>query len=165
MVHNIADLILQNVDKAESTGLYNGRAGLSLSLFAAAEYLRDERIEDAAYKLLQESLILKNNSASFENGLPGVGYALLFLIENKYLEADFDEIFGNQYESIMNLYKNIEKDPFRLINSFKVIYFFSKVGNIKKEDARIPVIIKKRFLKDWNCFSSFNFLIFMIPVT
>ena len=79
-IRKIAKLIEQSAEKINSTGLYNGKAGLSLSLFLASEYLKDEQLGDIAYRLLQESLIMKSYDVNFENGLAGVGYALLFLI-------------------------------------------------------------------------------------
>lgn len=145
VIRKIAEQIEQNSGKTSSTGLYNGKAGLSISLFIAAEYLLNEQLEDIAYRLLQESLIIKSNDVSFENGLAGIGYTLLYLIENKYLEADFDEIFGSQYETIIKNFENIEKEPSRLINSLQIIYFLSRVCRIKKEDNRIQEIIKKFF--------------------
>jgi len=144
-VRKITGYLLQNSEKTSSTGLYNGKAGLSLSLFIASEFLQDEIIEDTAYELLKKSLVIKNFDTSFENGLAGIGYTLLYLVENKYLEADFNEIFGMQYETLIRSFENIEKDPLRLINSLQAIYFLSKVRSIKKEDVRIEKIIKKIF--------------------
>jgi hypothetical protein len=144
-IRRIADKVLQNSGKMSFTGLYNGKAGMSLSLFVAAGYLQDERMEDAAHKLFLESLIIKNSDVSFENGLAGTGYAILYLIENKYMEADFDELFGTQYETLIRSFDNIEKVPQRLVNSLQTLYFFSKIRNIKKQDGRINEIIKKVF--------------------
>ncbi|GHT66029.1 hypothetical protein AGMMS50239_26840 [Bacteroidia bacterium] len=151
IVREFVDYILLNADITKATGLYNGKAGLSLSLFEVSRCLRDEKIEDKAFNLLQEVLIIKNKDDNFENGLAGIGYTLLYLIENKLLEADFDEIFGEQYEALIKNLENIEKEPLRLVNSLRIIYFLSKVGNIKREDDRLPKIIKK-YLKDWNYF-------------
>ena len=145
IIRKIAELIMQNAENTNSIGLYDGKAGLSLSLFIAAGYLQNEYIEDVAYKLFQESLIRKNNEISFESGLAGIGYVMLYLLENKYLEADFDEIFGIQCESIIRYFENIEKVPARLIDSFQTVYFLSMLSNIKKEDDRISKIIKKFF--------------------
>jgi hypothetical protein len=141
----ITGQILKNSGKTNSTGLYNGKAGLSIVLFMAAEYLEDEHIEDIAYDLFQESLIIKNFDISFENGLSGIGYALLFLVEHEYIEVDFDQIFGMQYEAIIKNFENTGKDPARLVNSLQAIYFLSKVSEIKKEDKRIQEIIKNLF--------------------
>lgn len=144
-VKKIADQIIKNVNKVDSTGLYNGKAGLSLSLFLAAEYLQDEHIDEAANKLFLESLLIRNSDISFENGLSGVGYSLLYLLEKEIVDADFDEVFGTQYETIIRSLERIEKLPMGLVNSFQTVYFFTKIGGLKKEDERIQSIIKKFF--------------------
>jgi len=144
-IRKISEKLLQDVEKATSTGLYNGKAGLSFALFITASYLQDEQIEDEAFNLLKESIVIKNQDLSFETGLAGIGYTLLCLIENKYLDANFDEIFGEQYEMIIKGFETIEKYPMKLLNSLKVIYFLSKVNHIKREDNRTGKIIQKIF--------------------
>ena len=83
-----ANLIARNAVSLSTNGLYNGKAGFSLSLFAASGFLQDNELEDTAYKLFLESLITSKNDLSFENGLSGIGYVILYLIENKYVEAN-----------------------------------------------------------------------------
>ena len=56
--------------------------------------------------ILQQSLIFKDQNYSFENGLSGVGYVLCYLINNRFIEADFDEIFGKQFENIIDIILN-----------------------------------------------------------
>jgi len=144
-IQKIVEQLLQDAETTTSAGLHNGKAGFSLSLFVAARLLRDESIEDAAYQLLKESLTIKTHDISFENGWSGTGYALLYLIENNYLEADFDEIFGEQYEMIIKNLLMIEKAPLLLLHLRQTVYFLSKASGIKREDSRIPKIIQKFF--------------------
>ncbi|TWV15689.1 hypothetical protein FQ707_01505 [Bacteroidaceae bacterium HV4-6-C5C] len=141
-IPDITSYILRKCNTVNSIGLYNGKAGLSLSLFVASEYMQDQKVEDIAYDLIKESLVINQSDLSFEGGLAGVGYALLYLIENKYLDADFDEIFGEQYEKIIESFEKIEQNPIRLINSLKEIYFLFRAGRIKR-DERAQLIIKK----------------------
>ena len=144
-VRKLVNFILRDVELINLPGLFQGKAGLSLSLFIASKFLQDETFEDIAYELLKKSLVINYFDTSFETGLSGIGYVLLYLIENNYLDADFDEIFGEQYQMIIKGFETIEKDPMRLINSLQVIYFLSKVKSIKKEDERIRKIIQKIF--------------------
>ena len=143
-IPQIIDCILKNLGAVNSTGLYNGKAGLSLSLFVASGHLHDDNLEYRAYDLLQESLIIKNNNLNFENGQAGIGYALLYLVDNNYLKVNFDEVFGKQYEEIIKGFEHIEKYPLKLVNSLQLIYFLSRVSSIK-EDKRIQEVIKKIF--------------------
>lgn len=144
-IRKLVDHILLNASSANSLGLYNGKAGLSLSLFEASRYLQDESIEERAFHLLQEALLGKSKDCSFENGLSGIGYVLLHLIKNKFVDTDFDEIFGKQYDKIIEAFSRIEKEPLKLLNSMKVIYFLFNLNSIKREDQRINEIIEKLF--------------------
>lgn len=126
-----------------SADLYNGKAGLSLALFIASMHLQDEKMENIAYDLIKESLALSNQAdLSFETGLAGIGYTLLFLIENKYLDADFYDLFGKEYETIITELNAINQNPIQLLNSLKDIYFLSTMGRLKK-DNRVEQIIRK----------------------
>lgn len=110
-IHKLIDFILLNSNSVNICGLYNGKAGIALALFEAARYLHDDEIENEAFRLLQEALLSKKQDFSFENGLTGIGYALLYLIQNKFVDADFDEIFGTQYKTIIESFTSIENDP------------------------------------------------------
>lgn len=143
-IANVTDYILRRLDTTGSTGLYDGKAGLSLSLFITSKALQDEKIEDIAYDLIKESLVIGQNDPNFEQGTAGIGYVLLYLIENKYLDADFDDILGVQYEQLIQSFSKIEEEPSRLMNSLKAIYFLSRVAKLKK-DNRAQEIIKKIF--------------------
>ncbi len=144
-ISKLVDQILLNAISINSSGLYNGKAGLSLVLFEASRYLNDENTENEAFHFLQEALVMKSQDYSFENGLSGIGYVLCYLIKNKFIEADFYEIFGKQYEQIIKDILTIRNDPERLLRSLKVIYFLSLVREINGEDRRINEIIKAIF--------------------
>lgn len=146
-IRKIVDNILLNASSVNSSGLYNGKAGMALALFEAARYLKDDGIEEKAFNLFQESLIRteKSNDLSFENGLSGIGHTLIYLITNQFLDADFDEIFKSQTEKIINDFKDIDKSPQRLLNLSTVIYFLSVLKNIHRENETIHQIIEKIF--------------------
>lgn len=141
----IVDYILLNTVSVNSSGLYNGKAGISLALFETSRYLNDENIENEAFQLLQESLVAENHDFGFENGLSGIGYVLCYLIKNKFIEADFHEIFGKQYEQVIKDISTIRNDPEQLLRSLKIIYFLSIVREISVKDKRIDEIIKSIF--------------------
>ena len=157
-IKHLAENVLSRIDVVNSSGLYNGKAGIAIGLFEAAKFLNDTSIEDKAFRLFQESLIIKNRDLSFENGLPGIGYTLLYMIENEFIETDFIEIFEEEYELIIKRYIEIEKEPSRLLSSFKAIYFFRKAVEITKDD-RIKKIIRK-FFEGLELYLAIHFLDF-----
>ena len=143
-LHKLADFVLLNACSVSSTGLYNGKAGMSLCLFEVARTICDEYLEDSAFELLQESLLSNNKDISFENGLSGIGYVLQYLIDNKFIEADFDEMFGEQTEKVLVSLEKPEYSTHILQNSLKIIYFLSDV-NRSKNNKRIENQIQSIF--------------------
>lgn len=116
-----------------------------MALFEASRYLQNENVENEAFKLLQEAIIFNPGDLSFENGLSGIGYIVMCLIDKNFIEADFDEIFGEQYEKIVKSIVDVEKKPEMLLNSMKVIYFLSKAACIKPKDERLSRTKQKIF--------------------
>lgn len=141
-LHKLIDYVLLNAYSVNSTGLYNGKAGLSLCLFEIAKILKDESIEEHAFELLQEALLSKNEDISFENGLSGIGFTLLYLINNLFIEADFDELFQDKVTKIM---ANINKTDLltdQVISLLPIVYFLQEANNRKKNDVNTEYIKK-----------------------
>lgn len=144
-IRKLVDYISLNACSVNSSGLYNGKSGISLALFETAKCLQDTEIEDKAFSLFQESLIRKTNDYGFENGMSGIGYVLIYLITNKLIDADFEDLFGDQREAIIKHFENIDKQPDKLLVSYKIIYFLFVLDKLQKQDERIYSIIEKIF--------------------
>lgn len=140
-IRKIVDHILLNACSVNSSGLYNGKAGMALALFEAARYLQDDYIEEQAFDLLQEALISKTEDISFENGLGGIGYALLCLMHNDFVDADFQELFGEQHQKIL---VQIEKLKERN-NAIRLNYYLTKVKPHIPANHKINKLIKNIF--------------------
>ena len=138
IIRKLADYILLNAYSVDSTGLYNGKAGLSLCLFEASRYLNDTYLESQAFDLLQESLLSKNEDVKFENGLAGVGYVLLYLINNKFIDADFDELFNDNTKKIFAELETLKEvnSQVQIQHHFKLVYFLCLL-NIENPDKDI----------------------------
>ncbi|WP_420187415.1 hypothetical protein M1B74_01310 [Bacteroides pyogenes] len=136
IIRKLVDYLLLNAYSVNSSGLYNGKAGISLALFETARFLQDEYIEEQAFDLLQESLITKNNDIGFENGLSGIGYVLLYLINNNFIDADFDELFGENHgkieeKLILLREKGIKDNMFYYLTIVYYICFLQKTNSKK----------------------------------
>ena len=140
-IRKLIDYTLLNACSINSSGLYNGKAGIALALFEAARYLQDEYIEEQAFDLLQEALVSKTEDISFESGLSGIGYVLLHLIEGEFIEADFDE----QLEKILVDFEKLKENPDVLLNSIRMSYFLTSVQSFHKVNNRIDKKIKSIF--------------------
>ncbi|WP_315578923.1 hypothetical protein [Hoylesella oralis] len=123
LVGKLVDFILLNAFSIESSGLYNGKAGLSLSLFQTAKYLQDEYIESQAFELLKEALLYNGDDIGFEDGLSGIGYVLLFLIRNNYIDADFYDLFGVQNDKIITGINQFREKSIPDLGMLRMSYF------------------------------------------
>ena len=66
-------------------------------------------------------------------------------ITNKLIDADFEDLFGDQREAIIKHFENIDKQPDKLLVSYKIIYFLFVLDKLQKQDERIYSIIEKIF--------------------
>lgn len=129
-MQRLVDYVLLNAYSVNSTGLYNGKAGLSLSLFHIARLLNDEYVEDQAYELLREALLSTNKDISFQEGLSGIGYLLHYLITNKFIEADFKELFEEQTFTIKKTIEEcINSTQKTFAGSLMPIHFLNAIKN------------------------------------
>lgn len=92
----LADYLLLNACALSSSGLMQGRAGIALSLFETADLLHDAYLEEQAFDLLRQALLTRTEQIDMPSGLGGIGYALLYVIKGRLLEADFEDLFGNR---------------------------------------------------------------------
>lgn len=144
-IHKLIDFVLLNSCSVNSSGLYNGKAGIAWTLFESARYLQDEYIEEQAFELIQEALVSKTNDISFENGLSGIGYVLIYLIKNDFIDADFDELFDEQYEKILSGFEKVKENPNATLNAIYLNNFLNAVKPYCPSDKRINEVMKNIF--------------------
>lgn len=144
-IHELVLYLLFNENSARSCGLFNGKAGIAWSLFEAARYLKDERIENAAFSMFQEAMVRCVNDSGFEEGLAGIGFLLIYLIENKFIDGDFKELFGDKCTVVLGEFESVDKRPDKILHNAKIIYFLSALRKIGYRDERIPGIQEKLF--------------------
>lgn len=131
--------ILINSCSTNVSGLYSGKAGYSLALYLANNYLYDEYIEQRAYDLLRETLLISTDDISFENGLSGIGYVLLYLIDNDYLDANFEELFCTQHNKIMQGLNQVLKKKNGDMPLIKTCHYLQAISSKSKywKESRI----------------------------
>ena len=100
LLSKITDYVLLNVCSLHSSGLYSGKSGVSLALFEVSGLLKDNYLEERAFELLEESLLYKGDDLSFHKGYSGIRFALLYLVEHRFVDADINELFGKQEQQL-----------------------------------------------------------------
>ena len=123
----LSDYLILNGYSKNNSGLYYGKAGLAVGLFELSRYLNDERIENHAFELLNQSLISKTEVCDLEKGLSGIAYALRYLVENRFIEADANELIGDKLDKIA-IYIGDDSDKWqeRMDKLYALLYAFGK---------------------------------------
>ncbi len=136
-ITKLIDYVLLNSCSVNSTGFYNGKAGISLTLFEVSRCLQSEYIEGQAFNLLQEALLSKNEDISFENGLSGIGFVLIYLLKNKFVDGCFEELFDENLNKIFLQLSEIEENPINgrlLLIHLKIVYFLSLLEEYRSSE-------------------------------
>ncbi|MDR3118608.1 MAG: hypothetical protein LBU44_04210 [Mediterranea sp.] len=102
MKRKIIDSLLLNAYTIESAGLMHGKAGIALTLFEVGRYCKDETIENHAFNLLCEVLAYNGSGNDFATGRAGIAYVVHYLIKNRFLDADYMELYGDSHTEIVN---------------------------------------------------------------
>ncbi len=108
-IQQLADFILLNAYSNNSSGLYNGKAGMALALLQAGYAVEKEYLADQAIELLYEALNTEIDDIGFENGLAGIGYVLAYAIHNELIDADFQALFARHHNSIVQKLEETQK--------------------------------------------------------
>lgn len=75
-------------------GLFNGRMGIVLFFFHYAKYTNNALYEDFAGDMLDDIFedVTDETPINMQNGLCGIGWGLLYLIQKGFVEGNVDEI-------------------------------------------------------------------------
>lgn len=128
-IRKLTDYLLLNSGSTSSTGIYNGKAGVAITLFEVANLLHDEYTEEQAFLLLQESLLTKNKDIGFSDGLCGIGYVFVYLLKNRFVDADFYELFGDKHNLIISEIKSKKKASIVNISDLYYLSIYSELDS------------------------------------
>ncbi len=125
-----SDYLLLNASSIKSSGLYQGKAGAVLVLFEIFRLFKingkDKEVlfkETKTLELLQQTLICDLNDINFEDGLSGIGFVLLYLIKNEFIEADFNELFDENLQKVFSALSNDLNNNEKIVHPITLICF------------------------------------------
>lgn len=131
--------------KLRKIGLFDGKMGLIIFFFHYARFTQESLFEDFAGELLEDiySDIHSEVNIYMSGGLCGIGWGILYLIKNKFVEGNIDEVLRDIDERIMEI------APHRLLNlSFEtgvlgiICYVYFRLG----ESINVQSIYEDDFL-------------------
>lgn len=92
----INEYLANRVGAIAFPGLLDGNAGLSLYHYLLYRYTNDETYKQRADSLIDQvcdtsHVLIQNDRLSFERGLSGVSWVIMFLAQHCYIDSEIDE--------------------------------------------------------------------------
>lgn len=103
MFEYLANDLIINTSCLEDVGLYHGKMGISIFFFHYARYTQNGVYEDFAGELLDEIYgeISANTPIAFVNGLCGIGWGMIYLYQQGFVEGDIADVLADIDQEIM----------------------------------------------------------------
>lgn len=107
-IHHIASYLILNHHKCSDLGLYYGKTGISIFFFHIYKYTSKKIFSEIAFQYMEDiqSQINLNTLINYERGLSGIGTGIQYLIRNKLIEGDINEILEDFDEIIVDTVNN-----------------------------------------------------------
>lgn len=141
----IANILLVNNQLVKEYGLLAGKMGVCLYLYEYARFIKSVEYTNYADDLLDEIInnITEVNRVDFSSGLPGIAFGINYLLTNKLVEGDSEEILGEIdnkiYQSLNECVNESQKIMPPIIIS--PIYFIYK-GDICTKKSLLTLALK-----------------------
>lgn len=140
ILKRIVPHILLNSSFVPDLGIFHGKMGIVLFFAHYGRYTGNSLYDDFAGKLLDEIYedLPNDLPATLESGLCGIGWGIEYLVQNKFMEGDTDEILKDIDCRIM------ERDPRRIKDmSFRnglggIIFYVTARLNKKRNKGNSP---------------------------
>jgi len=150
LLERIANHLIINSSIIKDIGLYHGKMGIVIFFFHYSRYTNNSIYEEFAGKLLDEIFeeIHDEIPINFESGLCGIAWAIEYLIENKFVEGNPDEILFDIDQKIM------ERDILRIKDKTiktgleGISYYINKAVNSKSRKKKN--LFDKNYLDAWE---------------
>lgn len=95
-LQKIANTLLLYSYHIEPVGLFNGKMGIALYLYRYARYADCKYYSEFADELLDKVLdSINHSSPDFESGISGIGWCINYLMKDKYVEGDPNDVLLN----------------------------------------------------------------------
>lgn len=148
-LQRIGNILLINASFIENPGLLNGKTGISVFFYEYGRYLKNKIYTDYAGELIDEIYeeIAINTPLNFASGLTGIGWGIEYLVKNKFVDADTDEVLAD-IDNAVN--RGILNNPLLLENENDLFgyghYCLSRLRGHENDNDNLSSLIKKEHL-------------------
>ncbi len=146
LLQKIANTLLLNIQNIDNQGLFNGKMGIVIFLYHYTQYSGITVYSDVADDLIDEisDSLSSDGPVDFETGLTGIGWGFQYLLDNKFVKGDADNILSEVDECIFN---NISKENVFSLLSSNLHLFGHGLYFLSREKNRILSREKTKILK------------------
>ncbi len=164
LIQKIANTVVANLDNTTEIGLFKGKMGLSVFLYAYAKYSGSSVYENMADQLIDEiyARIKPNISPSLIDGSAGIGCGLCYLLQNHYIEGNPDHVLRDLDKQLLNNAEAIitkeSTSPTPVFSSG--VYLLSRLSlcNAEQRQKRIIEMIDVGIFFMWEVVQRKNFV-------
>lgn len=148
-LQRIANVLLLNSSFTNHLGLLNGKMGIAIFFYLYGQYTKIKLYENFADDLIDEIYNELNIELpiDFSGGLMGIGWGIEYLVQNRFLEGDTDDVLKEIDDAV---YRATLRTPL-LVESDKDLYGFglyylARLQGKVADDSNLNTIIKKQML-------------------
>ena len=125
MLSYISNYLCFHSCEATDLGLLTGKMGMVLFFYHYAQYVDERLFTELADDLLDDIFedINTDTSLDFSSGLSGIGWGILYLLKNRFVEGNPNEILSDIDRRLMEIYLQNVKDR-SLDGLLGYIYYF-----------------------------------------
>ncbi len=129
-LEEIANLLCLNGTYTKNIGFLNGKIGIAIFFYCYTKYCKNNFYEKIADELLEDVFenLSSNISIYFTDGLTGIGWGIEYLVRNKLVEGNTDDILGDIDRAVLE-YENISGSNSKEVVSNVALYVISRLHN------------------------------------
>lgn len=127
---------LNEILNSNKIGLKEGKMRVVIFLFLMARFKNKKRFSEHAFSLLEDiqKNISVNTTFDYANGIAGIGTALIFLVQEGFLEGDLNEVLSEFDDFLFNRIYFTNYEDLSLETGLMGLgyYFIYRVKNMNK---------------------------------
>lgn len=155
----LSDYLLLNAHCLSHSGLANGKAGVALAIGLLGKCTDDEYLQEQCINILEEALLYKGKDLSFDDGWAGICWALLILLKEEVLDADYLELVGEPHRAIEATLQNLPSRQslspslilglIRMLSEYQTLYPSSEICTIINDSREVLEARMQTILELW----------------
>lgn len=151
LIDRIINNLIMHTSISSDVGLYHGKMGIIIFFMHYARLTGEMQYNNYAEDLLDDLIneISITLPINFEDGLSGIGWGIEYLLENKFISGDSNEILDELDNRIMQFdIRRIEDKSIKKGIKGLSFYIAKRISSSKANKTSMP--FDRLFLSEWQ---------------